>query len=103
MSRWVTWIVVVVVLAAAVYVAVAVPLGGRTLLERITGEDTAGSTADQPATSTGTVSDRASSGRDDEPKNNDRLTKQDRRKLDRLIQKKLQEEAGGEARPPGQP
>jgi len=92
-KRWLLWLLLTVVLAAAGYVAVAVPVGGRTLLQRVCGEPGAA-----PGTAAG-----ASSGKAGDPRGSDRLTDEDRRELDRLIESKLKKEAGGEDRPPGPP
>ena len=105
MKRWLAWLFLAVLLAVAAYVAVAVPLDGRTLLQRVCGEPGA-VPADQPADAASGGAPGAAagaSGQEDDLRGSDRLTEEDRRGLDRLIESKLQQEAGGEARPPGPP
>lgn len=106
MKRWLAWLFLAVLLAVAAYVAVAVPVDGRTLLQRVCGEPGAAS-AGQPADAASGAAPGAAagapSGQEDDLRGSDRLTEEDRRGLDRLIESKLQKEAGGEARPPGPP
>ncbi|NMB74806.1 MAG: hypothetical protein GYA21_06710 [Myxococcales bacterium] len=106
MKRILWGILLLLLAAAAAWAAFAVPIGGRTLVERLRGIPAAAPAApgpaakapDAPATppASPSTSPRADPGQD-----SDRLTEQDRQNLDRLLEKRLQgpAEAGKKDKP----
>jgi len=85
LKRIVRWLVLLLLIAGLAIVVVAVPLGGRTVLERISGE-TPGPDK-QVRTDAGTP---RAAGRD-----SDGLTAKDRRGLEQLIDEKMKADQGG--------
>ncbi len=81
MTRALRWILLVVILAAAVYLVVAVDFGGATLLDRIRGRASPAEPRAEPTPP------------------GDRLTEEDREGLDRLLESKLKDTKEGEAGP----
>lgn len=102
MKRILWGTVLLILAAAAAWAAFAIPIGGRTLVERLRGTPApvtaapgpVGKAADSPASPP--ASPQAQPGQD-----SDRLTEQDRQNLDRLLQNRLQgsADAGKKDRP----
>ncbi len=95
MKRILWGMLLLILAAAAAWAAFAVPIGGRTLVDRLRGipapapatPGLAAKAADAPATppASPSPSPRADAGQD-----SDKLTEQDRQNLDRLLEKRLQ-------------
>ena len=85
MKKVVRWLLLLLLLAALAIVFVAVPIGGRTPLERLTGES--GEPSQEKGIDAGVAPKTASDNRG--------LTDEDRRGLDRLIDSKLKEHRQG--------
>lgn len=86
MKKLVRWLVLLLLLAGLAFVFVAVPLGGKTALDRLTGES--GEPSRAKSVDAGVAPKTAS--------DNHGLTDEDRRGLDRLIDSKLKEHREGE-------
>lgn len=98
MKRVLWGLLVLTLLAAAAWAAFALPLGGRTLFERLRGtpapQSSAATSAKNP-TLPAAAAPAPSAPRDAAPQDSDRLTEQDRQQLDRLLEKRLQGPADG--------
>jgi|DewCreStandDraft_4_1066084.scaffolds.fasta_scaffold00303_43 hypothetical protein len=98
MKRWLWGLFVVALLAAGAWAAFSLPIGGRTLIERLRGPGATAASAGKapPAVSDSRPPAAAPAGKEAPgSSDSDRLTEQDRQNLDRLLENRLHGPDGG--------